>query len=168
MGQPDSSAAGRRTCLSTTQRAGRCTSGLGRHQHLRALGLLRSHLRGQGLTIHLLFDLGSQRRRLCWGLIFTACYSRYMFFWLSFEQTLAAMIEGFEQAWAFFGGVFRVVIPDGMRTIVIESDPVAPRFNAAFLEYAQASGFVLDPARVRRPTDKPRAERCVSYCRRWR
>lgn len=112
-----------------------------------------------------LFDLGSQRRRLCWALIFTACYSRYMFCWLSFEQTLAAVIEGFEQAWAFFGGVFRVVIPDGMRTIVIESDPVAPRFNAAFLEYAQARGFVLDPARVRRPTDKPRVERCVSYCR---
>jgi hypothetical protein len=29
-----------------------------------------------------------------------------MFCWLSFEQTLAAVIEGFEQAWAFFGGVF--------------------------------------------------------------
>lgn len=26
-----------------------------------------------------LFDLGSQRQRLCWALIFTACYSRYMF-----------------------------------------------------------------------------------------
>lgn len=79
-----------------------------------------------------------------------------MFCWLSFEQTLAAVIEGFEQAWAFLSGVFRVVIPDGIRAIVIESDPVAPRFNAAFLEYAQARGFMLDPARGRRPDDKPR------------
>ena len=95
----------------------------------------------------LLFDLDSQHRRLCWGLIVTACDSRYMFCWLSSEQTLAAAIEGFEQAWAFFGGIFRVVIPDRMRTIVIDSDPVAPRFNAAFLEYAQARGFVVDLAR---------------------
>jgi len=35
-----------------------------------------------------------------------------MFCWLSFQQTVAAVIEGFEHAWAYFGGVFRVVIPD--------------------------------------------------------
>jgi hypothetical protein len=34
-----------------------------------------------------------------------------------------------------------------------------PRLNRAFIEYAQARGFVVDPARVRTPTDKPRVER---------
>jgi hypothetical protein len=68
-------------------------------------------------------------------------------------------------AWLFFGGVFRVVIPDAIKAIVIESDPMAPRFNTGFLEYAQARGFVIDPARVRRPMDKPRVERNVSFCR---
>lgn len=138
--------------------------GFGRqHQTVRvADGEPGSELQVDFGRMGLLFDLSSRRRRLCRGLIFTACYSRHMFCWLSFEQTLTAVIEGFEQAWAFFGGVFRVVIPDGMRTIVIESDPVAPRFNAAFLEYARARGFVPDPARVRRPIDKPRVERCVA------
>ena len=141
--------------------------GFGRqHQTVRvADGEPGSELQVDFGRMGLLFDLSSRRRRLCRGLIFTACYSRHMFCWLSFEQMLAAVIEGFEQAWAFVGGFVQVVIPDGMRTIVIQSDPVAPRFNAAFLEYAQARGFVLDPARVRRPTDKPRVERCVSYCR---
>jgi transposase len=97
-----------------------------------------SELQADFCQMGLLFDLGSQRRQLCWGRIFTACYSRYMFCWLSFEQTLAAVIEGFEQAWAYFGGVFQVVISDGMRAIMIKSDPAAPRSNAAFLEYAQA------------------------------
>jgi hypothetical protein len=37
--------------------------------------------------------------------------------------------------------------------------------NQAFVEYAQARGFRVDPARVRRPQDKPRVERAVSYTR---
>ncbi|MGH2449930.1 MAG: Mu transposase domain-containing protein, partial [Candidatus Limnocylindria bacterium] len=35
----------------------------------------------------------------------------------------------------------------------------------AFLEYAQARGFVIDVARVRKATDKGRVENAVPYCR---
>jgi hypothetical protein len=35
--------------------------------------------------------------------------------------------------------------------------------NQAFVEYAQARGFRIDPARVRRPQDKPRVERAVAF-----
>ena len=105
------------------------------------------------------------RRRVCQGLIFTACCSRHTFVWPTFSQTTEAVIEGFEAAWAFFGGVFPVVIPDNMKSIVIEAENTAPRFNDVFLEYAQFRGFVADPARVRTPTDKPRVERTVPYVR---
>jgi hypothetical protein len=54
------------------------------------------------------------RNRFVWALIFTAVYSRHCFVWLSFRQTTEAVIAGFEAAWAFFGGVFKVVIPDNM------------------------------------------------------
>jgi len=110
-------------------------------------------------------DPTSGRRRMTWALIFTACYSRHCFVWLSHRQTTAAVIEGFEAAWAFMGGVFAVVIPDNMSAIVDEADAVDPRFNAAFLEYAQSRGFVIDPARVRSPKDKPKVERQVQYVR---
>jgi transposase len=105
------------------------------------------------------------RRRMVDALIFTACYSRHCFVWLSHRQTTAAVIEGFEAAWAFFGGVFAVVIPDNLAAIVTEADDVEPRFNDAFLEYAQSRRFVIDPARVRSPKDKPRVERQVQYVR---
>src|SRR5215472_15586147 len=59
----------------------------------------------------LLKDGPEGRRRLCWALIFTACYSRHLFCWLSFRQTLPEVIEGCDQAWRFFGGVFGVIIP---------------------------------------------------------
>jgi hypothetical protein len=61
--------------------------------------------------------------------------------------------------------VFKVVIPDNMGSVVDKADAIEPRFNQAFVEYAQARGFVIDPARVRTPTDKPRVERVVPYTR---
>ena len=110
-------------------------------------------------------DPASGRKRVVWALIFTACYSRHCFVWLTFRQTTEAVMAGFEAAWVFFGGVFRVVIPDNMATIVEEADSFQPRFNQAFVEYAQARGFVIDPARVRKPKDKPRVERVVPFTR---
>ncbi|HVL03022.1 MAG TPA: IS21 family transposase [Acidimicrobiales bacterium] len=113
----------------------------------------------------MIVDPVTGRRRVCWALIFTACYSRHTFVWLTFRQTTKEVIAGCEAAWAFFGGVFAVVIPDNMKAIVDRSDPLAPRFNQAFIEYAQTRGFVVDPARVRTPTDKPRVERTVPFVR---
>jgi transposase len=110
-------------------------------------------------------DPASGRRRVCWALIFTAVFSRHQFVWLTFRQTTEAVIEGCEAAWAFFGGVFRVLIPDNTEAIVDKADPLEPRLNRAFVEYAQSRGFVIDPARVRRPTDKPRVERVVPFTR---
>jgi hypothetical protein len=110
-------------------------------------------------------DPATGRRRVCWALIFTAVYSRHQFVWLSFRQTTEAVIEGCEAAWQFFGGVFRVLVPDNMEAIVDKADALEPRINAAFMEYAQARGFVIDPCRVRSPQDKPRVERVVPFTR---
>jgi transposase len=113
----------------------------------------------------LLFHPVSGRQRKVHALIFTACYSRHMFVWLSFTQTLAAFIAGCEAAWVFFGGVFKVLIPDNASAIVADADAVNPRFTAGWLDYAQYCGFVTDAARVRSPKDKPKVERAVQYVR---
>jgi transposase len=105
------------------------------------------------------------RRKVVWALIFTACYSRHTFVWLSFRQTIGDVIDGFEAAWRFFGGVFATVVPDNMKSVVTSADPLAPRLNEAFVEYAQSRGFHVDPARVRSPKDKPRVERTVQFVR---
>ena len=73
------------------------------------------------------------------GLIFTAVYSRHMFVWPTYRQTLADVIAGFEAAWAFFGGVFAVVAPDNMKAIVKWAMP-STKLNDAFREYAQPGG----------------------------
>jgi hypothetical protein len=113
----------------------------------------------------LLADPVTGRARKVHALIFTAVYSRHMFVWLSFTQTLAALVAGCEAAWVFFGGVFKVLVPDNASAIVADADAVNPRFTAGWLDYAQHCGFVTDAARVRSPKDKPRVERAVQYVR---
>ena len=77
-------------------------------------------------------------------------------------MTLEEVIAGCEDAWEFFSGVFRVVVPDNMSPVVADADAVNPRLTREWLEYAQARGFVTDPARVRHPRDKPRVAYCTS------
>ncbi len=113
----------------------------------------------------LVFDAASGRRRVCHALIFTPVVSRYTFVWLSFRQSIEDVIAGCEAAWVFFGGVFATVIPDNMKAIVDRADSLEPRLNQAFVEYAQSRGFLIDPARVRSPQDKPRVERVVPFVR---
>lgn len=113
----------------------------------------------------LLYDPSAGRRRAVHALIFTAVFSRHMFVWLTFAQTLEAIVAGSEAAWRFFGGVFRVLVPDNASAIVAKADAVNPQFTVGWLEYAQARGFVTDAARIRSPQDKPRVERAVQYVR---
>jgi transposase len=113
----------------------------------------------------LLPDPSSGRRRVCQGLIFTPVVSRYTFVWCSFGQTIDDVIAGCEAAWAFYDGVFATLIPDNMKAIVDRAHSVEPRLNQAFVEYAQDRGFLIDPARVRSPQDKPRVERTVPFVR---
>jgi transposase len=99
------------------------------------------------------------RRFRAW--IFTAVRSRHRFVYPTFEETTVRAIEACEAAWDFFGGIFTVLIPDNTKAIVQRADPLAPRITPAFLEYAQARRFHIDPARVRHARDKGRVERAV-------
>jgi len=105
-------------------------------------------------------DLAGRRRRFrAW--IFTPVVSRYRFAYPVEKETTETAIEACEAAWAFYGGVFDVAIPDNTKAIVVTTDPLAPTITLAFREYSQARGFVIDAARVRKATDKARVERTV-------
>ena len=85
------------------------------------------------------------RRRKLHALVFTAVFSRYCYVYLTFPQTTAAVIAGCEAAWAFFGGMFAVVIPDNLKPVVDTADRLEPSWNREWLEYAQARGLVDGP-----------------------
>ena len=106
------------------------------------------------------------RRRKLHALVFTAVFSRYCFVFLTFSQTTAAVIAGCEAAWAFYGGMFRVLVPDNLKPVVDKADRLEPGWNREWLEYAQARGLAVDPARVRSPQDKGRVESGVKFAQR--
>ena len=112
-----------------------------------------------GWVGYLTLPHGKRRRFRAW--IFTAVRSRHRFVYPTFEETTARAIEACEAAWEFFGGVFKVLIPDNTKAIITAADPLAPRITPAFLEYAQARHFHIDAARVRHARDKGRVERAV-------
>ena len=106
---------------------------------------------------------GKRRRFRAW--IFTPNVSRLRFVYPCAQETTASAIEACEAAWAFYGGVFKVLLPDNTKAIVQTADALSPVFNPTFFEYAQARGFAIDPARVRKPQDKGRTERTVPFVR---
>lgn len=108
---------------------------------------------------------GEEGRRRLKAWIFTAVRSRHRFVYPTLQERTADAIAACEAAWRFYGGVFGVLLPDNTKAIVEKPDPLGARIQVVFLEYSQARGFVVDPARVRHPKGKARVERSVSHVR---
>ncbi len=112
-----------------------------------------------------MIDPDSGRKRALWALVITLVFSRYQFVWPTFVQTTSAVCEGLDRAWMFFGGIATTLIPDNTKAMINDPDALAPTLVAAFLDYVQARGIFVDPARVRSPKDKPRVENQVAFVR---
>lgn len=108
---------------------------------------------------------GDDRRRLLWGLSVVLPASRHQFLHVTFSQKIADLIEGLEDAWAFFGGVPSLVTLDNLKAAVVKADRYEPVFNRSFEAYARHRGFTIDATRVRDPRGKPHVERGIPYAR---
>jgi len=113
----------------------------------------------------MLLDTATGRMRALWVLIVTLSFSRYQFVWPTFVQTTDAVCDGLDRAWWFFGAMSRTIVPDNMSSVIKKSDALNPAIVASFLDYVQARGIFVDPARVRSPKDRPRVENQVAYVR---
>jgi transposase len=112
-----------------------------------------------------LVDPETGKRRTLWALIVTLSFSRLQFVWPTFRQTTEAVCEALDRAWWFFGAMPASIIPDNTKAMIKDPDALSPILVAAFLDYVQARGLFVDPARVRSPKDKPRVENQVPYVR---
>jgi hypothetical protein len=112
-----------------------------------------------------MLDPVAGRVRMLWALIVTLSFSRYQFVWPTFVQTTETVCEGLDRAWTFFGAMIRTIVPDNMKAIVKTPDALNPVLVMAFLDYVQARGFYVDPARIRSRKDKPRVENQVPFVR---
>lgn len=112
-----------------------------------------------------LVDQTSGKRQRLWAMVIVLPASRHCFVWPMLQQTLEESIAALEAAWRFFGGIPKRVILDNFPAAIAGPDALEPRLTRGFLDYCQRRGFLADPARVRKPKDKPHVERAVQYVR---
>ncbi|MEU4245747.1 IS21 family transposase [Actinoplanes sp. NPDC026619] len=110
-------------------------------------------------------DPRTGRSQRIWAFVMVLSHSRHMFVRpvISMDQAswTASHVEGF----AFFGGCPARLIPDNLKTGVNKPDLYDPQLNRAYAELAAHYGVLVDPARARKPKDKPRVERQMPYIR---
>ena len=110
-------------------------------------------------------DPASGRRVAVWVFAMILSCSRALFVQpvLRMDQTSwnASHVAAFE----FFGGVPARLVCDNLKTGVTRPDLYDPQINLAYGELAAFYGTLIDPARARKPKDKPAIERPMPYIR---
>ncbi len=93
--------------------------------------------------------------------------SQYAYVEAFLRQDLECWIAAHVNAFKFFGGVTRILIPDNLKTGVDQSSWYTPVINKTYHEMAEHYGTAVIPARVRKPKDKPNAEGAVGVISTW-
>jgi transposase len=70
-------------------------------------------------------------------------------------------------AYSFFGGATRILVPDNLKTGVERVSWYTPVINKVYHEMSEHYGTAVIPARVRKPKDKPNAEGAVGVISTW-
>jgi transposase len=110
-------------------------------------------------------DPETGQHRVLHALVVTLVFSRHQYVYLTHSQKLKDLINGLEDAWAFFGGVPARVCIDNLKAAVTKADRYDPTFQRTFEEYAKHRGFVIDATVPRHAKGKPHVERQVPYVR---
>jgi len=93
--------------------------------------------------------------------------SSYTFARAAFSEDLPSWIEAHVRAFAFFGGVPEILVPDNLKSGVTRPCTYEPDINPTYQEMARHYGTVVIPARVARPRDKAKVESAVQVAERW-
>ena len=87
--------------------------------------------------------------------------SYYTYAEATWTQTLPDFISSHMRAFAHFGGVSELLVPDNLRSAVSYSCRYEPDANPTYTRLAQHYGAAILPARPRKPQDKSRVESSV-------
>ncbi len=107
----------------------------------------------------------SGKRHRIWAFVMILAASRHMFVRPVIHLDQHAWTEAHVEAFRFFGGTPERLVPDNLKTGVDKPDLYDPEINKSYAELAAHYGTLVDPARARRPKDKPRVERPMPYIR---
>ncbi|QDU66236.1 IS21 family transposase [Engelhardtia mirabilis] len=104
--------------------------------------------------------------RKSWLFVMTLGCSRHMHTQIVFDQKIETWVRLHVEAFEYFGGVPRVIVPDNLKAAVIRASfgvDGEPVLNRTYVELARYYGFQIDPTPPRAPEKKGKVERGVRY-----
>lgn len=110
-------------------------------------------------------DPASGRRVAVWVFVMILSCSRALFVQPVLRMDQSSWNASHVAAFEFFGGVPARLVCDNLKTGVTRPDLYDPQINLAYGELAAFYDTLIDPARARKPKDKPRVERPMPYIR---
>jgi len=114
-----------------------------------------------------LYDPDRRVLRKAWVFVMSLGYSRHMFATLVFDQKVETWLRCHIEAFAYFGGVPEVVVPDNLKAAVVRAafavDDMTSGLNRSYRELARHYGFRIDPAPPYSPQKKGKVESAVKY-----
>jgi transposase len=93
--------------------------------------------------------------------------SSYTFAKATPDQSLPSWIQAHVHAFAFFGGVPEILVPDNIKAGVSKPSRYEPDINPTYQDLAEHYGTAVIPTRPGRPRDKAKVESAVLLAERW-
>ncbi len=97
----------------------------------------------------------------------TMGFSNYTYAEAFTSEKLSCWIAGHVNAFAYFGAVPEIIVPDNPKAIVTRTDRYEPDLNRTFEEMAESYGSAVIPARAGKAKDKAKVEAGVLQAERW-
>ena len=97
----------------------------------------------------------------------TLPYSNYTFLMAVPSQKTEDFLYALCCALSYFGGSPKIVVPDNLKAAVTKADKYEPDINRVMEDFANHYGFVVCPARARKPRDKASVENSVRIIYQW-
>jgi len=93
--------------------------------------------------------------------------SNYTFACASWSQKQADWLQAHVKAFAYFGGVPELIVPDNLKSAVRKTHRYDPDINPSYQQLAAHYQCAIVPARPYKPKDKAKAEVAVQIVERW-
>lgn len=113
-----------------------------------------------------LVDPQTGKRRKAWVFVMVLAHSRLMYAEVVFSQDIDTWLALHGRAFAAFGGVPHVVVPDNLKAAVVRAAFKAEEMstlNRSYRELARHYGFRIDPTPAYQPQKKGKVESGVKY-----
>ena len=120
-----------------------------------------------GDTLDCVMDYATGELHKAHFFVTTMAESSYPFVEAFPDETQMNWNQAQLDAFSWYGGLPRILVPDNCKTAVIHTNLYNPEINQAYMALARHYQVAVIPARVRKPRDKPSVESGVGWLETW-